>query len=171
MNANIAVHISQVHFEHPVRLLHPYLDYWHMKGPIAQKVAIASLQEKFSQVQTCDTSKDADVVLLLEPHVFYNAQMRVFHAEYIAKVYTNNGNKVNLEPNVLKIKKQAQVNGDLNYAADFQLEKAYTLAMTKIVNSLAENATFTKLLNPNPKNQAETICPALNELPISKLYY
>ena len=30
---NIAMHIGKTHYEHPVRLLHPYLDVWHMKGP------------------------------------------------------------------------------------------------------------------------------------------
>ena len=39
---NIAVHIAKTHYLHPVRLLHPYLDVWHMKGPMAEKAAMAS---------------------------------------------------------------------------------------------------------------------------------
>jgi hypothetical protein len=30
---------------HPVRLLHPYLDVWHMKGPLAEK-AVAKITAK-----------------------------------------------------------------------------------------------------------------------------
>ena len=45
---NIALHIAKSHYQHPVHLVHPYLDVWHMKGPLAEKVANASLQNHFS---------------------------------------------------------------------------------------------------------------------------
>jgi hypothetical protein len=67
---NVAIHIAKTHYEHPVRLLHPYLDFWHMKGPLAQKAALKTVQKRFAGVTDCKTN--AQVVLLLEPHMFYN---------------------------------------------------------------------------------------------------
>ena len=76
---NIAVHIAKTHYEHPVRMLHPYLDVWHMKGPLAEKAALKTLEKRFAHINMCTKSDNANVVLLLEPHMFYNPQLRVFH--------------------------------------------------------------------------------------------
>lgn len=168
---NIAVHIAQVHYEHPVRILHPYLDVWHMKGPLAQKAATSTLNKYFSNAQWCDKAHDASVVLLLEPHMFYNPQMQVFHGEIIAKVFTQTGGIGNIEPAILRIKKQAQQNGSLTVKPDFYMEKAYAKAMEKVIAELKKNQLFINALNVKMAKNVETICPALDELPISKLYY
>ncbi|EUJ09958.1 hypothetical protein Meth11DRAFT_0762 [Methylophilaceae bacterium 11] len=168
---NIAVHIAQVHYEHPVRILHPYLDVWHMKGPLAQKAATSTLNKYFSNAQWCDKAHDASVVLLLEPHMFYNPQMQVFHGEIIAKVFTQTGGIGNIEPAIVRIKKQAEQNGSLTVKPDFYMEKAYVKAMEKVIAELKKNQLFINALNVKMAKNVETICPALDELPISKLYY
>lgn len=168
---NMAVHIAQMHYEHPTRLMHPYLDVWHMKGPLAQKVALATLSKRFEHVQWCNQAKHATLVLQLEPHMFYNPQLKVFHAEIIAKAYTQSGGSSNLEPAMLKIKKQAQQVGDLNATPAFYMEKAYVKAMDKVIAALEKDAVFVNSLQTTQAKQVETICPALDELPVSKLYY
>jgi hypothetical protein len=168
---NIAVHIAQVHYEHPVRILHPYLDVWHMKGPLAQKAATSTLNKYFSNAQWCDKAHDVSVVLLLEPHMFYNPQMQVFHGEIIAKVFTQTGGIGNIEPAIVRIKKQAEQNGSLTVKPDFYMEKAYVKAMEKVIAELKKNQLFINALNVKMAKNVETICPALDELPISKLYY
>lgn len=168
---NIAVHIAQVHYEHPVRILHPYLDVWHMKGPLAQKAATNTLNKYFANAQWCDKAHDAALVLSLEPHMFYNPQLQVFHGEIIAKVFTQTGGIGNIEPAILRIKKQAQQNGTLTVKPEFFMEKAYAKAMEKVVAELKKSPQFTNALNVKMAKQVETICPALDELPISKLYY
>lgn len=171
MLGNIAVHIAQMHYEHPVRLLHPYLDVWHMKGPLAQKAAMQTLNRHFSNAQWCDQAKNAAVVIFLEPHMFYNAQLNVYHAEFIAKVFTQTGSIGNIEPAVLSIKKQAQQLGPLTVKPEFYMEKAYVKAMEKVVKELQKSPAFTSALNVKMAKQVETICPALDALPVSKLYY
>ena len=131
---NVAVHIAKTHYEHPVRLLHPYLDFWHMKAPLANKVALKTLPKRFAGVSDCNTN--AQVVLLLEPHMFYNPQLRVFHAEFIARAYTSTGESIT------RIKKQAQQIGDLGVKPDFYMEKAYTKAMDKIIKALETDKAF-----------------------------
>ena len=162
---NIAVHIAKTHYEHPVRLLHPYLDVWHMKGPLVEKAALKTLEKRFANLNLCNSSTGADVVLLLEPHMYYNPQLRVFHGEIIARAFTNG-----TEP-ILTIKKQVQQNGDLGIKPDFYMEKAYTKAMDKVIKKLEADKVFLATLNNIQKNNAETLCAALDDLPVAKIYY
>ena len=170
---NIAMHIGETHYQHPVRLLHPYLDVWHMKGPLAEKAALKALKKRFANVGNC--SAPANVVLLLEPHMFYNAQLRVFHGEIIARAYVKGANEPTVEPtyeNALTvIKKQAQVNGDLGVKPDFYMEKAYTKAMDKLIKKLETDKAFLATLDKANMDNPKTICDALDKLPAAKFYY
>ena len=172
---NIAVHIAKRHYEHPVRLLHPYLDVWHMKGPMVEKVALKALPKRFANVSMCANSSNADVVLSLEPQMFYNAQLRVFHAEIIAKAYVNNREPIDQLVAIATVKKQAQQNGDLGIKPEYYMEKAYTKAMDKVIKQLEVDSAFLAVLNnpadKTPANKAETLCDGLNDLPVTKIYY
>lgn len=165
LSGNIAVHIAKTHYLHPVLLLHPYLNVWHMKGPLAEKAAMASMQPHFSQVGECEADSQADVVVLLEPHMFYNAQLQVYHAEFIARVYTDDG-----EP-ITRIKKQAQQLGPITISPDFYMEKAYTKAIDKVITDLASDPAFLDTLNKNKPVDAGKLCKKLDLLPLDKLYY
>ena len=168
---NVALLIAKRHYQHPVRLLHPYLDVWHMKGPMAEKVALKALEKRFASNGLCSASKNADVVLLIEPQMFYNAQLRVFHAEMIVKAYAPLTEAPNTENFAIKVKKQAQQQGDLGVKPDYFMEKAYNKAMDKVIKSLETDKTFLALLNNGKSNTAESQCGALNDLPTSKIYY
>lgn len=162
---NIAVHIAKTHYLHPVRLLHPYLDYWHMKGPAAEKAASVSLENRFSNVSECTKNSKADVVLLFEPHLFYNAQMRIFHAEYIARAYTSNG-----EP-ITRIKQQTRQIGELGSTPEFYISKAYMKAANKIITKLSTDQAFLSTLDKNSGIDAGNICNELDYKQLEKFYY
>lgn len=168
---NIAVQIAKRHYEHPVRLLHPYLDVWHMKGPMVEKVALKVLPKHFANVNMCANSSNADVILSLEPQMFYNAQLRVFYAEIIAKAYVNNSEPIDQLVAIATVKKQAQQNGDLGIKPEYYMEKAYTKAMDKVIKQLEVDSAFLTVLNKIPANKAETLCDGLNDLPVTKIYY
>ena len=179
LTGNIAMHIGKTHYEHPIRLLHPYLDLWHMKGPLAEKAALKTLKKRFANVGDCNAS--ANVVLLLEPHMFYNPQLRVFHAEIIARAYTQGAKETQdtkettLQPTyenaITTIKKQAQQQGDLGVTPDFYMEKAYTKAMEKIIKNLETDEAFLATLNKAKMENPKTICDTLDSLPAAKFYY
>ena len=179
LTGNIAMHIGKTHYEHPIRLLHPYLDVWHMKGPLAEKAALKTLKKRFANVGDCNAS--ANVVLLLEPHMFYNPQLRVFHAEIIARAYTQGAKETQdtkettLQPTyenaITTIKKQAQQQGDLGVTPDFYMEKAYTKAMEKIIKKLETDEAFLAALNKAKMENPRTICDTLDSLPAAKFYY
>ncbi len=167
---NIAVHIAKLHYEHPVRLLHPYLDVWHMKGPLAEKAALKALQKRFANTNRCADSDKAAVVLLLEPHMFYNAQLRVFHGEIIARAFIN-ASASDLETPIIRIKKQAQQNGDLGIKPEFYMEKAYAKAMDKIIKKLETDKSFLTAINSTQNDNPAQLCAALDDLPVAKIYY
>ena len=167
---HVAIHIAKRHYEHPVRLLHPYLDIWHMKGPATEKIALKAFTQRFASSNMCSNSTHADVVVLLEPQMFYNAQLRVFHTEIIAKTFTNS-----TEP-ITTIKKQAQQNGELGIKPEFYMEKAYTKAMNQVVKKLETDKAFLATLDQAGQNHTqthhtETLCGELDNLPVSKIYY
>ncbi len=166
---SIAMHIGKTHYEHPVRLLHPYLDVWHMKGPLAEKAARQALIKRFANVGDC--SEPANVVLLLEPHMFYNPQLSVFHGEIIARAYVKGTEQPTYENALTVIKKQARQNGNLGVKPDYSMEKAYTKAMDKVIKKLETDkaflATLDKAIMDNPKG----ICDTLDTLPAAKFYY
>ena len=166
---NIAMHIGKTHYEHPVRLLHPYLDVWHMKGPLAEKAALKALQKRFANVGDCSGS--ANVVLLLEPHMFYNAQLRVFHGEIIARAYTKGTEEPSYENAITVIKKQAQQNGELGIKPDFYMERAYAKAMDKVIKKLETDQAFLATLDKANIDNPKAICDALDKLPAAKFYY
>ena len=166
---NIAMHIGKTHYEHPVRLLHPYLDVWHMKGPLAEKAALKALQKRFANVGDCNGS--ANVVLLLEPHMFYNAQLRVFHGEIIARAYVKGAEEPSYENAITVIKKQAQQNGELGIKPDFYMERAYTKAMDKVIKKLETDQAFLATLDKANMDNPKAICDALDKLPAAKFYY
>ena len=171
LSGNVAIHIAKRHYEHPMRMLHPYLDVWHMKGPMAEKVAMKVLPKHFAIINMCANSSNADVVLSLEPQMFYNAQLRVFHAEIIAKAYVNTGAPIEKLVAIATVKKQAQQNGDLGIKPDYYMEKAYAKAMDKMIKQLETDGAFLAALNKSPANKAETLCAGLDGLPVSKIYY
>ena len=165
----IAMHIGKTHYQHPVRLLHPYLDVWHMKGPLAESAALKVLTKRFANVVNCGAS--ANVVLLLEPHMFYNAQLRVFHAEIIARAYVHSAESANYDNAITVIKKQAQQQGDLGVKPDFYMGKAYTKAMQKVVKNLEADKIFLAALDKAKMENPKTICDTLDALPAAKFYY
>lgn len=171
LSGNIAVHIAIIHYQHPVRLLHPYLDVWHMKGPLAEKAALKMLEKRIETVQLCANSDRANVVLLLEPHMFYNPQLRVFHGEMIARVFVNTIELKDLESPLITVKKQAQQNGDLGIKPDFYMEKAYIKAIDKVIKKLETDKTFTSAITNAQKGNAKSLCAALDDLPVAKIYY
>lgn len=165
----IAMHIGKTHYQHPVRLLHPYLDVWHMKGPLAESAALKTLKKRFANVVDCGAY--ANVVLLLEPHMFYNAQLRVFHAEIIARAYVHGAESANYDNAITVIKKQAQQQGDLGVKPDFYMEKAYTKAMEKVIKKLETDQAFLATLDKAKMENPKTICDTLDALPAAKFYY
>ncbi len=175
-SSNVAIHIAKTHYHHPVRLMHYFRDVWHLKGPMAEKASLNVLQKHFASAQVCDNVDDANIVLQLEPRMFYNAQFRVFYSEITAKVFINSTPLPDVNAPILTIKQQAQQSGDLMIQPDFYMEKAYIKAAEKIMEKLQTDPIFLNALdqskqNSTLSNDAKALCAALDDLPVPKIYF
>ena len=159
--ATALIYINPVFNEHPVHLLHPYLDYWHLKGPMVQKVALKVLNNQQNSAQACRSDLATNVTLSLEPYLYYNPQMRVFHSEIIVKAYAGK-----LEP-IAVYNATAQVQGELNGLPEYFIERAYVKAMNNIAMQLQADAKIINL-NKAPATQDNNMCLLLNTLPITR---
>ena len=157
----VLVYINPVFYQHPIRMLHPYLDYWHMRGPMFEKIAIESLNNQQTSAETCQPNTDTNLTISLEPYIFYNPQMRVFHSEVIANVYAGK-----LTP-VATYKATAQQQGELNNMADYYLKLAYKKAMQGIVRKIQADVSQFK----SPVALENNLCLLLNNVPTSRKYF
>ncbi len=165
-NTNIMVYINPLFYEHPVRMLHPYLDIWHLRGPMFEKVALKAFngsgQNNQTSAQICKPNVDSNLTISLEPYMFYNPQMRVFHAEVIAQVYAGKLDAI------ASFKAKAQQQGELNNAADYYFKKAYTKAMQDIVKQLNTEITTRTVA---PSSIDNNLCTLLATVPVTKKYF
>ena len=103
--------------------------------------------------------------------MFYNAQLRVFHAEIIARAYIHGAESANYDNAITVIKKQAQQQGDLGVKPDFYMQKAYVKAMEKVIKKLESDQAFLATLDKAKMENPKTICDTLDALPAAKFYY
>lgn len=162
---NIAVHIAKIHYIHPVRLLHPYYDLWHTKGPLAEKAALPALQQQFEGAYECEKDSQADVVLLLEPQMFYNPQMQIYYAKYIAQAYTSLGQPIT------SVEQEAWTRGPITVDPDYFMEQSYQKAIDKVIADLSKDEAFLAALNQSRPVQAGELCVKLDQLPQNNFYY
>lgn len=164
--AQFAVSIPDIYYEHPVHLLHPYLDYWLMKGPLLEKVVKnADAKTASTQLSLCNAPQNAEAVLVLQPHLFYNPQSRVFYAEIVANAYTQLGDPL------FTTKQEAQQIGDLAVTPDYYIQKAYTKALTKVMAAVNSDQNLTSNLSNHALANTEVICKSLSSMSGSKIYY
>ena len=165
-STHLLVYINPIFYEHPVRMLHPYLDYWHMRGPMFEKVVMDALNKTtFNNTRTdakiCKPDLNANITISLEPYIFYNPQMRIFHSEIIANVYAGK-----LVP-IATYKATAQQQGELNNAADYYLKLAYSKAMQGIIKRMQADAGQFNTLATLDNN----VCTLLNDIPTTRKYF
>ena len=91
LHADTLLYISPNDYNHSIRLLHPYYDYWFSQGPLLEPVALKALQKDTPDIGLCKANETANTIIRLKPSLFYNPQMRVFHSKLVASVYAGGG--------------------------------------------------------------------------------
>ncbi len=160
----LLVYINLFFYDHPVRMLHPYLNYWHLRGPMFEKIALKVLNDQHRNAAICKSDTATNFTLALEPYMFYNPQMRVFHSDVIAKVYAGK-----LEP-VATYKAKVQQQGDLNGVAEYFIERAYVKAMSNIATQMQADSKLVDANNVAPQ-LGNNMCTLLNTLPTTRKYF
>ncbi|QVL45925.1 MAG: hypothetical protein KFB94_02085 [Methylophilaceae bacterium] len=163
----LAVHIAGVHYKHPTILFFPYVTIWQMQGPLVEAVAMSSLTSLFSNVSECrtDAAKDANLVMLLQPHLFYNPQSAIYYAKLTASVYGAQ------EQVITSITKEARVVGPVNINPDLYSKKVYSKAIDHIIEALKTDVAFLSALKEKTPINTNQICNNLDNIPTNRFYY
>lgn len=132
-NAGTLMYISPNDYNHSVRLLHPYYDYWFAQGPLLEPVALKALQKDTPDVGICKANETADTIIRIKPHLFYNPQMRVFHSKIVATAYSGGGQLLGTYVG------EAQQLGltSVDNATQAYIQRAYKAAMQNLMTKLS----------------------------------
>lgn len=126
------LYISPTEYNHSVRLLSPYYDYWFEQGPIVEPIALQALKANDASLSMCKANETADTIIRLKPRLFYNPQMRVFYSKLEATVYNGGGELIG------NYAGEAQQQGfaSIDHATSYHIKKAYALAMKDLMNKI-----------------------------------
>lgn len=130
--SNTLLYISPMEYNHSVRLLSPYYDYWFEQGPIVEPIALEAFKTSDVSPAMCTANEKADTVIRLKPRIFYNPQMRVYHSKLEATVYSGSGEVIG------SYSGEAQQQGYASFdnATKHHIKKAYGLAMQDLMRNI-----------------------------------
>lgn len=136
------LYISPLEYNHSVRLLSPYYDYWFEQGPIVEPIALKALRADHAALAMCTANETADTVIRLKPRIFYNPQMKVYHSKLEATLYSGNGEVIG------QYAGEAQQQGYTSFdnGTNYHIKKVYGLAMQDLMRKIDLNAAH--LNNP-----------------------
>lgn len=132
-NSETLMYISPHDYNHSVRLLHPYYDYWFTQGPLLEPVALKALQKEIPDIGICKANETANTIIRIKPHLFYNPQMRVFHSKLVATAYSGGGQLLGTYVG------EAQQMGltSVDNATQAYIQRAYQVAMQNLMVKLS----------------------------------
>jgi len=132
---NTLLYISPTYYQHSVRLLHPFYDYWFTQGPLVEPIALQALQAQDPNLQLCQAGKTAHRVIRITPNIFYNPQMRVYYSQIDANVYSGGGSLLGTYVG----KASQQGNMSVDNGLQNHLKSAYALAMQDLMKKINMN--------------------------------
>ncbi|MDP2153122.1 MAG: hypothetical protein Q8J66_05635 [Methylotenera sp.] len=163
--SQLLMYIQPVDYTNPIRLWHPYYDYWMYQGPVVEKVAMTKFTEAYGDVGMCEVSQSGKALVWLQPKLFYNPQVQLFYGEVAADVYKGIGEHLG------EYVGKSQVRGFLNMHAEASIEEAYALAVADVVAKMQADTTLqTRMSNQAKSSTAEsTPCGMVTLFPTKKI--
>ncbi len=134
---NTLLYISPTYYQHSLRLLHPFYDYWFEQGPLLEPIALHALQAQDASMQVCQSGQTANRIIRITPNIFYNPQMRVYHSQIQANVYSGGGSLLGTYVG----KATQQGNNSVDNGLQNHLKSAYALAMQDLMHKINLNHT------------------------------
>lgn len=163
-NADMLVYIQPVEFTNPIKLWHPYTDYWFYQGPVVESLALEKFDHAYGKVSICDASQSGRVLVWLQPKMFYNPQVQVFYGKVTAEVYTGIGK------HVATYVGESGVHGYIGSRAESWIRQSYTLAIDNVVGKMKADNALQALMSAAPNDKQETTpCSMVTLLPVSTI--
>lgn len=161
---NMLVYIQPVEYTNPIKLWHYYRDYWFYQGPAVEHLAMPKLTQLYGAVSLCESNQSANTLVWLQPRMFYNPQVQVFYGKVTANVYTGVGKLAGIYVG------ESKQHGFLDIKPDYWIEKAYALAIDKMIGKMQADNTLQALINTPQANSTNAApCSMVTLLPTPKI--
>jgi len=161
---DILVYIQPVEFTNPIKLWHPYTDYWFYQGPLVEAIAVDKLGKAYGKVEVCDANQSGHALVWLQPKMFYNPQVQQFYGKVTAEVYTGIGKHIGTYVG------EANVRGTLGLQAENWIKQSYALAIDHAVSKMKADQALQTQLGADTNRAAETTpCSMVTLLPTNAL--
>lgn len=162
--AALVIQVPQSFYQHPVRLLHPYINYWHPRGEAAAQVGVNSFQAKNYATSSCEADAKGQALVVIEPNLFYNPQSGVFYSQIVAKVYDKPGADSALANPLLTVKGEGQARGWLTYNIEGFAQQSYEQAFEQVIARLQQDAGFQRSISQGTVHTYAALCQSINTL-------
>ncbi len=161
--ADVVLYIQPVEFTNPIKLWHPYADYWFYQGPLVEEAALKKLGETYGKVEVCDANQSGKMLVWLQPKMFYNPQVQQFYGKVTAEVYTGIGKHLGTYVG------QANVHGFLGFRAEDKIQQSYALAIDDAVNRMKADSALQNQIATDASRPDSTPCSMVTLLPTNAL--
>ncbi|MCB5184755.1 hypothetical protein LG201_06015 [Methylobacillus gramineus] len=156
----LVVYISPHEYTNQIKLWHFMKDYWFAQGPLVEPVLTKTLSEKFGQAVMCEAGVTGNVLLWVQPKMFYNPHMRNFYGTIKATVYTGSGRAI------ASFIGESRYSGDLDILPANSVQAAYDLAIQRVADKMKADPGIQKLIDHGiSSKETYTPCAMLSLLP------
>ena len=163
---NMLLYIQPVEYSNSIGVMNHFASsYWFEQGPVVEPLALKQFNAAFSPVAMCEVGRSAKMIVWLQPRMFYNPQLQMFHGQVTANVYTGKGE---LKSSYVG---KSKVHGFIDIKPEKWIEKSYELAISKVVNKIKADKALQGLMDKN--DQSATMdgvsCGIVTSFPIPKV--
>lgn len=167
----LVIQVPDTFYQHPVRLLHPYANYWHNRGESVDKVSASAFQSRHYTTSSCKADANGQALVVIEPNMFYNPQMGVFHSQITARVYTKASADSALGKPLLTAKGEGQSRGWVTYNVENFAQKSYQQAFDQVILQLQKDPVFKQSVEQGSLQNFEALCDSINTITQPKLFF
>lgn len=164
--ANMLLYIQPVEYTNSINVMNHFSKaYWFEQGPVVEPVALKQFNAAFSPVTMCEVGRSAKMIVWLQPRMFYNPQLQVFHGQITANVYTGKGE---LKSSYVG---KSKVHGFIDIKPEIWIEKSYEQAMSKVVNKIKADKDLQQLMSRNDHSATldGVSCDIVTSFPVPKV--
>jgi hypothetical protein len=153
-NYDYLIHINESFDRHPIRLTSYRMQgYWIQQATLLKKAASSGLPNS----ALCEKGNYGQLVLSLEPHIFYNPKMTTFYGTLKAKIYDHNGKVIK------KIKLEDELIGRIDILYEIPIDKLYKKLLTALDKQIKDDSEINlQLSNKSSQTIEGTFCLMLD---------
>ncbi|MCB5191711.1 hypothetical protein LG198_13310 [Methylobacillus arboreus] len=158
--SKVVVYISPYEYTNEIKLWHFMKDYWFAQGPLVEPVLTKTLSAKLGETVVCEAGVTGNVLLWVQPKMFYNPHMRNFYGTIKATVYTGAGKAI------ASYTGESRYSGDLDILPANTVQATYDLAIQQVADKMQADPAIKKLIDEGiASSESYTPCAMIALLP------